>query len=146
EVHWGAKSGSVSRILKAWNIAAADVVCIDDSPMDLAEIKAAHPEIECLQFPRENPQSAYELLEQLRVLFGKTSLSEEDTTRTASLRANAELREGKHDAEGAPGEFLLQIEGRLSFVSQKEPFDQRALELVNKTNQFNLNGLRFQEV
>ena len=30
--------------------------------------------------------------------------------------------------------------------SEKEPFDQRAFELVNKTNQFNLNGRRFQEV
>ena len=32
DVHWGAKSESVSRILSAWNISAGDVVCVDDDP------------------------------------------------------------------------------------------------------------------
>ena len=94
EVHWGAKSESVARILGAWNISADDVVCVDDSPMDLAEIKAAHPAAECLLFPRENPQAAYDLLERLRDLFGKGKISQEDSLRAASLRANAELQHG----------------------------------------------------
>jgi len=147
EVHWNAKSESVTRILSAWNIAADDVVCVDDSPMDLAEIKAAHSGAECLLFPRDNPQAAYELLERLRDLLGKDKISDEDGLRAASLRANAELR---HDREvsspGAGGDFVRHIEGKLALSSQKEPFDSRSLELVNKTNQFNLNGRRFEEV
>jgi FkbH-like protein len=146
EVHWNAKSESVTRILSAWNISADDVVCVDDSPMDLAEIKAAHPGAECLLFPRDNPQATYELLERLRDLFGKEKISEEDGLRAASLRANAELQ---HDREisspGAAGDFVRHIEGKLTLSSQKEPFDSRSLELVNKTNQFNLNGRRFEE-
>ena len=43
EVHWNAKSGSVSRILEAWNIAADSVIFVDDSPMELAEVAAVHP-------------------------------------------------------------------------------------------------------
>src|SRR6202021_3640165 len=88
EVHWGPKSESVARILAAWNISADDVACVDDSPMDLAEMKAAHPGAECLLFPRENPQAAYDLLEWLRNLFGKNQISEEDGLRAASLRKN----------------------------------------------------------
>lgn len=146
EVHWNAKSESVTRILSAWNISADDVVCVDDSPMDLAEIKAVHPGAECLLFPRDNPQAVYELLERLRDLFGKDRISEEDGLRAASLRASAEL---EHDREisshGAAGDFVRHIEGKLTLSSQKQPFDSRSLELVNKTNQFNLNGRRFQE-
>jgi len=146
EVHWNAKSESVARILSAWNISADDVVCVDDSPMDLAEIKAVHTGAECLVFPRDNPQAAYELLERLRDLFGKDKISDEDGLRAASLRANAELQ---HDREvsspGAADDFVRQIEGKLTLGSQKEPFDSRSLELVNKTNQFNLNGRRFEE-
>ncbi|MFI5095950.1 MAG: HAD-IIIC family phosphatase [Candidatus Acidiferrales bacterium] len=146
EVHWGAKSESVARILGAWNISADDVVCVDDSPMDLAEIKAVHPGAECLLFPRENPQAAYELLEQLRDLFGKDKISQEDGLRAPSLRANAELQ---HDMEkaspGASSDFIRHIDGKLTLSSQKQPLDSRSLELVNKTNQFNLNGRRFQE-
>jgi FkbH-like protein len=149
EVHWGAKSESVAHILAAWNISAADVVCVDDSAMDLAEIQSAHPAAECLQFPRENPQAAYELLERLRDLFGKDQISHEDRLRSASLRANAELRqhlaEARQVSPNASDDFLRQIDGQLTLTLQKQPFDSRSLELVNKTNQFNLNGRRFQE-
>lgn len=146
EVHWGAKSESVARILDSWNISAGDVVCVDDSPMDLAEIKAAHPETECLLFPRENPQAAFELLEKLRDLFGKDKISQEDGFRAASLRSNADLhRDAAQASLGAPGDFVRQIDGHLTLTSQKQPLDSRSLELVNKTNQFNLNGRRFQE-
>jgi FkbH-like protein len=146
EVHWGAKSESVARILGAWNISADDVVCVDDSPMDLEEIKAAHPGAECLLFPRENPQAAYEVLERLRDLFGKDKISPEDGLRAASLRANAELQHSmKQASPGVLGDFVCQIDGKLTLSSQKQPLDPRSLELVNKTNQFNLNGRRFQE-
>ena len=146
EVHWGAKSESVARILAAWNLSADDVVCVDDSPMDLAEIKAAHSGAECLLFPRDNPQAAYDLLEQLRDLFGKDQISHEDSLRVASLRSNSELQ---HDVGQAPqdalGDFFRQIDGKLTLSARKQPLDSRSLELVNKTNQFNLNGRRFQE-
>ena len=147
EVHWGAKSESVARILNAWNISAGDVVCVDDSPMDLAEIKAAHPAIECLLFPRESPQAAYELLEKLRDLFGKNQISHEDGLRAASLRATTELQHDKAESpSSAAGDFIRHIAGKLILSAQKQPLDSRSLELVNKTNQFNLNGRRFQEV
>jgi FkbH-like protein len=146
EVHWGAKSESVARILGAWNIAAEDVVCVDDSPMDLAEIKAAHPGAECVLFPRDNPQAAYELLERMRDWFGKDKIFQEDGLRAASLRAAAELqRDIKQALPDASSDFIRHIDGKLTLSSQKEPLDSRSLELVNKTNQFNLNGRRFQE-
>ena len=146
EVHWGAKSESVKRILAAWKISAEDVVCVDDSAMDLGEIKAVHPGVECVQFPRENPQAAYEMLERLRDLFGKDRISEEDGLRSASLRANADLqRDIEQVSPAASGEFIQHLEGQLTLSTQKQPLDMRCLELVNKTNQFNLNGRRFQE-
>jgi predicted enzyme involved in methoxymalonyl-ACP biosynthesis len=145
-VHWGPKSESVTRILTAWNVSADDVVCVDDSPMDLAEIKAVHPGAECLSFPRENPQATYELLERLRDLFGKDKISQEDGLRAASLRTNAVLEhELQQLSPEASGDFIRQIGGTLTLSLEKQPLDSRSLELVNKTNQFNLNGRRFQE-
>ena len=54
EVHWKAKSGSVERILRTWNVGADSVVFVDDSPMELAEVAAAHPGIECILFPKKS--------------------------------------------------------------------------------------------
>jgi len=41
--------------------------------------------------------------------------------------------------------FLSALEARISFQLSRDAQDQRAFELVNKTNQFNLNGRRITE-
>ncbi len=56
EVHWNRKSDSVRRILQDWNVSPDAVIFIDDSPMEVAEVKAAFPQMECIVFPKENFQ------------------------------------------------------------------------------------------
>ena len=145
DVHWGPKSDSIARILEAWNIGADSVVFVDDSPMELAEVKAAHPDIECLQFPTDRDQAAYSLLEQLRDLFAKDRVSEEDSIRLASVRQGNALREVGEKTGGISDDFLKNAEGEVSVSFCKQPLDPRALELINKTNQFNLDGRRILE-
>jgi FkbH-like protein len=144
EVNWGPKSSSVSRILEAWNIAADSVVFVDDSPMELDEVQRAHPGLECLRFPKEDPEAVYRLCWHLRDLFGKRAIREEDRLRSASLRQAAPL-EGLLASTRSLDEFLRAAEARVSFSWSKDPLDPRSLELVNKTNQFNLNGRRYAE-
>src|SRR5579863_5068186 len=86
EAGWGLKSQSVGRILKAWNVGPEAVVFVDDSPIELAEVKAAYPAIECIFFPQDDPQAIYLLLQRLRDIFGKSLLQEEDAIRLDSLR------------------------------------------------------------
>jgi FkbH-like protein len=145
EANWGMKSESVKRILKTWNIGPDAIVFIDDSPMELAEVKAVHPGIECILFPRDNPQEISELLYRLRDLFGKNSILEEDLIRSQSIRRSREIETHNSSAQGYEEEFLRQSEAELTFSFVKSPLDPRALELVNKTNQFNLNGKRYTE-
>jgi FkbH-like protein len=144
EIHWEAKSGSVSRILKTWNIAADSVVFVDDSPMELEEVRAAHPGIECLLFPKSDYGKAFALLRQLRDLFGKPALSEEDGLRLESIRNSREFLEAAADGDLA-GQFLASAEATLTLEWNPPAKDTRVLDLVNKTNQFNLNGQRFTE-
>jgi len=143
ETHWDGKSESVTRILRAWNVSADSVVFVDDSPLDLAEVKAAHPGIECVVFPRDDDKAVYQLLEHLRDLFGKQALSEEDTIRLDSIRSAHAAADSVPGAGFSPERFLEQAEGKLTLNFDKS--DPRALELINKTNQFNLNGKRHTE-
>jgi FkbH-like protein len=145
KVHWGRKSESVGDILRAWNIGADSVVFIDDSPMELAEVKAVYPAIECLAFPVEDDHAVYALLEHLRDLFGKSQISAEDGIRLESLRNAAVLAADRAAHEGTPDGFLAAADAEIIVSFAKEPPDPRALELVNKTNQFNLNGRRYTE-
>ncbi len=143
EVHWEPKSGSVKRILEAWNIGADSVVFVDDSPMELAEVAGAHPGIETIRFPKNDYAGMYALLRQLSDLFGKDQVSGEDAIRLESLRAGASFRKldeaGTHGAE----DFLKQAEAVLAVDFEVNPRESRVIELVNTTNQFNLNGRRY---
>jgi FkbH-like protein len=140
EASWEAKSDAVGRILKAWNIGADSTVFVDDSPMELAEVAEKYPGIECLQFPSDDPAGVLALLQQLRVRFGKEEIREEDHLRVQSLRAAAQIEMESPSESSA--DFIARLRAKITFegIGADNP---RAFELVNKTNQFNLNGIRY---
>jgi FkbH-like protein len=133
----------VAEILRAWNIGADAVVFIDDNPMELDEVQRAFPAVTCLPFPRKDPARLWDLLGELRDLFGKPLVLEEDRIRGASLRAAARIQEVAE--ETASPEFLRTLQGSVTLDYRKNTSDSRLVELLNKTNQFNLNGLRTTE-
>ncbi len=141
EVHWNAKSGSVQRILETWNVGADSVIFIDDSPMELAEVAAAHAGIECILFPKDDPAAGFAMLRRIRDLCGREQISQDDKIRLESIRQGAAFR--SQSSEGAsPEEFLRQAGATIVFDGSAG-LNPRVLELVNKTNQFNLNGTRY---
>jgi FkbH-like protein len=142
ETHWSRKSESVQRILKTWNVGADSVVFVDDSPMEVAEVQAAFPEMECVVFPKSDGQAVWELLKLLRDRFGKPALTEEDALRLGSIRDAGAWREVSQTSANSPDDFLKAAEASIVFESARPDGDARAFELINKTNQFNLNGKR----
>ena len=145
EVHWSRKSESVERILKAWNIGADSVVFIDDSPMEVAEVKTAFPEMECLAFPKNDYDEFWKLLKHLREVFGKSMLTPDDAIRLRSIRDASAWRDASQSRKNSHDDFLKAAEACVFFESAQPDGDARAFELLNKTNQFNLNGKRFSE-
>ncbi|HEX4169217.1 MAG TPA: HAD-IIIC family phosphatase [Bryobacteraceae bacterium] len=137
EAHWEPKAGSISRTLATWNIGAGDVVFVDDNDLERALIKETFPEMECVLFRRDDAS----VLRRLRDLFGKRQIREEDRLRSQSLREGQAVQAA---AETNTLDTLLEsAEAILTLSWAKFPPDPRALELVNKTNQFNLNGRRY---
>ena len=140
DVHWGAKSESVVRIFRAWNVGASDVVFVDDSPLEIAEVQMAFPELECRLFPKDDPAAVVALLRWLRDEFARESANQEDRLRRKSLEQNlvfaTEAR--RTDAEA----FLQSLQATVT-IQQTGRTTSRALELVNKTNQFTVNGARY---
>jgi FkbH-like protein len=141
ESHWGPKSESVERILDQWNIGPESVVFVDDSPLDLAEVAVAFPEMQGLVFPAGEDAALPEFLGTLRDLFGKASVTAEDQLRRTSLRPSRDHAARKSGA--TVDEVLSQADAEIN-LSFDQP-DQRTFELINKTNQFNLNGRRIDE-
>jgi FkbH-like protein len=140
---WGSKSVGVREIIRRWNIGADSVVFVDDNPMELSEVQAAEPLITCLRFLPKNPAAIWDLLHQLRNLFGKPQLFAEDRLRSASIRSSLALQEVEQ--KEASHEFLQTLQGRVTLDYRRDLTDMRPFELINKTNQFNLNGVRLNE-
>ena len=145
EAHWSAKSESVQRILSNWNVSADSVVFIDDNPMEIAEVKAAFPDMECIVFPKGDDRALWEMLNHLRGVFGKQFLTEADSLRLHSIRSASSWRSADRSLANASDDFLKAADASIAFDFTAQQGSARALELVDKTNQFNLNGKRFSE-
>ena len=141
EAHWRPKIESIRRTLDTWNIAADSVVFVDDNPLELEQVTAEFPQMECLAFRMDDAQ----FLLDLRDRFAKRAIREEDVLRTASLRAGQAVRESAASDGAALDRLLEGAHAKLILRWGKQPVDPRALELINKTNQFNLNGQRYTE-
>ena len=141
--NWTPKSGNIAEILRIWNIGAESVAFVDDSAMELEEVRTAFPSITCLQFPKNNAGKALALFEQLRDLFGKAAVGAEDSLRQASIQAREAFDAAAENADG--GKFVESLNGRVTFDTRKDASNRRLLELINKTNQFNVNGVRLSE-
>jgi len=145
EVNWGPKSESVARILRTWNIGADAVVFVDDSPLDVAEVQQAFPSMECVLFPKDDPAAALALFYRLRDVFGKDRIEADDAIRMESIRGAQEFREQAESSGERQDEFLKGLDATITITLPPPASDTRVLELVNKTNQFNLNGIRYDE-
>ena len=112
----------MTRILETWNIAADSVIFVDDSPMELAEVAAAHPGIECVLFPKHDHAAGLAMLRRLRDRCGKESVSQDDALRLASIRQGAAFRE-QAAGGAAPESFLQQINAvtTFDFPARHEP-------------------------
>jgi len=144
EVHWEAKSASVARILDVWNVAADSVVFVDDNPMEVAQVQSVFPEIEGVVFTGGDPRALLDSFGRLRDLFGKHATNEEDALRARSIRTSVGFRRSAEARGHSMNDFLRDVLGEIEF-SWRGEYDARALELINKTNQFNLNGRRLDD-
>jgi FkbH-like protein len=145
---WEPKSAGIRSIARELNIGDDALVVIDDDPAELAEIGHVVAGAALCRTPREG-QDWLELFRRLQDLCATWAVSHEDRIRpdaAAQERRRRDAREaGRGPAGGLDGLSYLR-DLNLEVTIQKEAFDDpRSLELINRTNQFNLTGGRVSE-
>ena len=139
--NWASKARNVRGIVEELNIGLESVLFVDDNSAELLQVSAELPEIRT----RRTPSSGAEWLQLFREihdLCGTSVIADEDTLRTRSIQQNR-LRQSFNapiDGFGHLKELGLQIKINRDAFSLP-----RSLELINKTNQFNLTGRRLSE-
>lgn len=139
-----AKSAQIAALAEQLNLGLDAFVYVDDNPVELAEIGAALPQVTALAFPgREEELPAF--LRRLSSLFVRTEVTQEDRERTELYRRRAEGM-APSAAQGADlTQFLAGLEMRLVLQDRSQGDRARAVQLINKTNQFNANGRRWSD-
>ena len=137
------KSAKIASIAQSFNLGLEAIAFVDDNPVELAEVGSRLPEVTCLQFP-EKVDALQALLAKLAYLCDRAVLTAEDTQRTEMYRRRLETAPPPTGEAGIEA-FLRGMDMRLIIRDRSSQGWQRALQLINKTNQFNLNGERVSE-
>lgn len=138
--NWNAKDANLREIAKTLNIGTDSLVFVDDNPAERARIRQLLPEVEVIEMPAE--PALYAATVARRRLFDKLSLTAEDRERGASIRQNAERAQLAAASGGDVDAYLAGLDMRVHLA----PFDEvnlpRIVQLINKTNQFNVTTRR----
>jgi FkbH-like protein len=140
--NWEPKEVNLRAIASAINIATDSLVFVDDNPAERARIRQMLPEVEVIELPDSPTGFRQALHDSLR--FEVTAITAEDLLRNQSIRANAQRQE-LASAASTPEAYLQ----GLGMSVKVGPFTSlslsRIVQLINKTNQFNLTGIRVTE-
>jgi FkbH-like protein len=142
EVSWRPKDESLRRIAEVLNISLDSIVFVDDSPQERAWVRQRLPEVIVPELPADPALFIQALASGLH--FETLRITDEDRQRTRAYRDNAQRSE--MEASSASIDDFLQS---LSISIELRPFDDvdmpRIVQLINKTNQFNLTTRRRSE-
>ena len=138
---WNAKSAQIRALAQQLNLGLDAFVFVDDNPVELAEVAAELPDVHRVQFPTSDADLTT-LISELTRLFARSSVTIEDRERTAMYRRRFETILPTDAVGGDISEFLKELRMTLEIRERKLGDSTRSLQLINKTNQFNLNGRR----
>ncbi len=142
-INWQNKAANIAELAKEINIGLDSIVFIDDSPVEREQIRRTYPEVTVVDLPK-NPRLYRTTLENLDV-FDVLSLTKEDLARGEAYvgkRKRNELEQISSSIE----DFLRTLELKVR-VKLTDDFDTpRVVQLIGKTNQFNLTTRRYTDV
>lgn len=135
------KSLQIRDLAKSLNLGFEHFVFIDDNPIEIFEVASALPELICIQFP-EAVSNYPEFLHKIRSLFSISEVTNEDRLRTDLYRSRELSQNIIFGKERDLSSFLKSLDMRLNINNRSQDNKTRAVQLINKTNQFNMNGIR----
>ena len=139
EATWEPKASVLERIASTLQLDLRDFVFFDDNPAEREQVRQALPEVAVVDVP-EDPSDYVTALER-GLWFEATQLTQEDHARTERYRTEARRRESSAKA-GSLDDYLRSLEMRAEVSPVEEKDLDRVVQLIGKTNQFNLTTRR----
>ncbi len=137
--NWNPKPENLRAIARVLNIGLDSLVFVDDNPAEREVVRQLVPEVDVLTLPADPMHYARALGDCLS--FETSSFTAEDAERTRQYQAQARIAELESAATS-----LEEFHRSLHMQALVTPFDElhlpRIVQLIGKTNQFNLTTRR----
>ena len=144
--NWQDKASNLRHIAKTLNIGLDSLVFADDNPFERNLVRQELPEVQVPELPEDAALYIDTIAD--AGYFEALTLTAEDRERAGQYRANAEREELRAALTGDGTDMEGYLKG-LAMELDVRPFDgiglSRIVQLINKTNQFNLTTRRYTE-
>ncbi len=140
KISWNEKSDSIRELAKELSLGLDSFVFVDDNPVECEAIRQQIPEIAVIEAPVQEPWKLVERLSS-QSFFDAAVVTDDDVNRLNEYKAQAQRAELAGSA-GNRDEFLASLEIVCTFLSALDAPLARSVQLLAKTNQFNLTTRR----
>jgi len=143
QANWSDKASNIKAISNMLSLGLESMVFLDDNPAERMQVRRELPEVAVPELPKDPALYAKTLL--AAGYFEAISFSEEDRKRATFYQDNAKRAQILNQSSDIDG-YLKSLDMEVSF----SPFDEagrvRIVQLINKSNQFNLTTKRYSEL
>lgn len=141
KINWDPKDKNIADACAELNIGVDSAVFFDDNPAERELVKNMLPDVAVPDFPDRPEDLADAMTEIHHTFFEKAIITTEDFNKTAQYAQNVRRNEFCKRAENFE-DYLMGLE--MSLIREDPGAGaERFLQLVNKTNQFNLTTVRY---
>ena len=140
QINWLDKVENLKSIADDLNIGLDALVFVDDNPAECERVMSALPDVTVFQVPSDLATLPHQFSE-LCKLFDGVTISEEDNQRNEMYQQN-QHRQAQQHAAASVKEFLASLEMTAEVDCLNEGNLARVVQLLQKTNQFNVTTRR----
>jgi FkbH-like protein len=140
KINWNDKAQSLRELAQELSLGLDSFVFVDDNPVECEAIRQQLPGVAVVSAPVQEPWRLVEILSNLP-FFDAAVVTDDDLNRLNDYKAQAQRAELAHTA-GNRDEFLASLGIVCTFQSALQAPLSRAVQLLAKTNQFNLTTRR----
>jgi FkbH-like protein len=145
-INWNDKAQNIVDLMKELNLGLDSAVFLDDNPIERSRVREALPDVLVPEMPVD--KLLYPSFLAKLNCFDTSSISPEDRRRTEEYSIERERRESRKESSGeikSVDDWLQTLGVEIIAEKINKNNSQRAVQLLNKTNQFNLSTRRLSE-
>lgn len=143
-INWNNKVDNIKELAKELNIGLDSLVFVDDNPTERELVKQMLPEVEVPEFPLHPYLLPVFFRNLVDKYFRIYSITEEDRTKVDQYHANLERRLEETKFTNL-SDFLANLQIELKIQRANKFTLSRIAQMTQKTNQFNLTTIRYNE-